>query len=267
MISVITPVFNGEEHIENCLKAVIDQNCASVEHIIMDGVSSDNTMAIVKRYAEKYPHIRWRSQADNGQSDAMNKGIDLAKGDVLSILNVDDFYEPNTLNRAAELFEGLAEPAFLAGNCNVWDSSGKLKYVNRPQKLGIAELLLGWQYNPHPVNPVAYFYHKSLHDLCGKYDEAQHYAMDLDFILRAVQCANTSYVDETWGNYLFLEGTKTEQDKRDGTAKERYNSVLSKYRKELSPLLSLKVVMLKLLVVYPVELRRAFRRARRAVGI
>jgi len=196
----------------------------------------------------------------------MNKGISLARGDVLSILNVDDFYEPNTLNRAAFLFENLADPTFLVGNCNVWDSCGKLKYVNRPSKLGIADLLLGWQFNPHPVNPVAYFYHKSLHDLCGKYDEEHHYTMDLDFILKAVQSANTMHVDETWGNYLYLEGTKTERDKAAGTAKARYQAVLKKHRQGLSLMMRLKVLTLEMFVVYPVEFRKVIRRARRVVG-
>jgi len=266
VISVITPVFNGEEHIETCLESVIAQRCNNVEHIIMDGQSSDNTMDIVKRYAEKYVHIRWQSQPDEGQSDAMNKGIDLALGDVLSILNVDDYYEPNTLNRVSALFETFTEPTFLVGNCNIWDSRGNLKSVNRPKKLGIADLLLGWQINPHPVNPAAYFYHKSLHDLCGEYDKDQHFTMDLDFILKVVQTAKTVYVDEIWGNYLFLEGTKTERDKREGTSNARYNAVLENHRQALGLASKLKILLLELFVVAPIELRKVIRRSRRAKG-
>ena len=99
MISVITPVYNGESFIESCIKIVIEQNCGDVEHIIVDGGSQDGTVTIIKQYAEKYPHIRWISEADQGQSDAMNKGLDMAKGNIISFLNVDDYYEPLVLNK------------------------------------------------------------------------------------------------------------------------------------------------------------------------
>ena len=64
MISIITPVYNGEKFIESCMKVVINQNCLDVEHIIMDGGSKDGTVDIIKQYAEKYPHIRWVSEKD-----------------------------------------------------------------------------------------------------------------------------------------------------------------------------------------------------------
>ena len=78
---------------------MIEQNCGDVEHIIIDGGSQDGTVTIIKQYAEKYPHIRWISEADQGQSDAMNKGLDMAKGNIISFLNVDDYYEPLVLNK------------------------------------------------------------------------------------------------------------------------------------------------------------------------
>lgn len=119
MISIVTPVYNGEAFIESCIKVAIAQNCSDIEHIIVDGGSSDRTVEIIKNYARNYPHIRWISEKDKGQSDAMNKGISMAKGDILAILNVDDFYEPNVLNRIVEIFKTLPEPSLLVGNCNI----------------------------------------------------------------------------------------------------------------------------------------------------
>lgn len=75
MLSIITPVFNGKRFIEFCIKNVSEQNCPDAEHIIVDGGSTDGTVEIVKSYADKYPHIRWISKKDRGQSDAMNKGM------------------------------------------------------------------------------------------------------------------------------------------------------------------------------------------------
>ena len=67
MISIITPVYNGEPFIESCIKVVIDQAYPDVEHIIVDGGSTDRTVEIIKQYAQEYPHIRWISEKDKGQ--------------------------------------------------------------------------------------------------------------------------------------------------------------------------------------------------------
>ncbi|BAY48380.1 family 2 glycosyl transferase [Scytonema sp. HK-05] len=233
MISVITPVYNGERFIESCIKVVIDQNCPDVEHIIVDGGSTDGTVKIVKQYAEKYPHIRWISEKDKGQSDAMNKGIAMANGEVLAILNVDDYYEPNVLKRISEIFKTLPEPSLLVGNCNTWDDEDNLLSVNKPAKMKLADLLLGWSINQFPANPSAYFYHTSLHQKIGLYKVGEHYAMDLDFILRAVQVANVRYVDETWGNFRYHQSSKTFQSNARGEANSVMKSIMTAYRKDL----------------------------------
>lgn len=242
MISVITPVMNGERYIESCLNTVIEQDCSDMEHIIIDGVSRDKTLSIVKEYADRYPHIRWVSEKDNGQSNAMNKGIAMARGEIIAILNVDDYYEPHTLNRIQEIVKTLREPGMVVGNCKVWDAEGKLLYVNKPSKLKITDLLMGWSINPHPVNPSAYFYHKSLHKIVGPYDEKHHYVMDLDFILKAVKVSTVKYFNETWGNYRFLEGTKTFVDKQTGKTGDRAKKLLINHRNKLPVLLQWRVV-------------------------
>jgi glycosyltransferase involved in cell wall biosynthesis len=233
MISIITPVYNGDRFIEACLNVVINQHCPDVEHLIIDGGSTDHTVAILQKYAAQYPHIRWISEPDRGQSDAMNKGIALAKGEILGILNVDDYYEPNVLNRILTCFQTLPEPGLLVGNCRTIDSQGRSLHVNRPQKLHITDLLLGTSIHPHPVNPSAYFYHTSLHQRMGLYKVEEHFAMDLDFLLRAVQVAHVHYVDEIWGNYRYIEGTKTFEDQAQGTSDDRAQQLFQTYKQAL----------------------------------
>jgi glycosyltransferase involved in cell wall biosynthesis len=246
MISIITPVLNGERHIGICIESVLKQNYSPIEHLIIDGKSTDGTMAIVKKYAAKYGHIRWISEKDHGQSNAMNKGIGLAKGQIIGILNIDDYYQPGVLNRISNIFKTLPGASLLVGNCNVWNSSGELLYVNRPRRLKVEDLLMGWRVNPHPVNPSAYFYHKSLHDIVGPYDENEHFALDVDFLLKAVRFAHVKYVDELWGNYCFLPGTKTETDQRRGTNVDRINDLFLKHRKGLPILKQFKVILMQL---------------------
>src|ERR1700752_5261433 len=153
-ISVITPVYNGERFIESCLRSVVEQNCPDVEHIIMDGGSKDRTLEIVKEYADRYPHIRWVSEKDKGQSDAMNKGLRLARGSLLGFLNGDDFYEPGALTAAREILETLPEPSILIGNCNVIDDNGKLLWLNKPHTR-YYQLLQVWRFKM-PNNPSSY---------------------------------------------------------------------------------------------------------------
>lgn len=243
MISIITPVYNGERFIESCIKAVIDQNCPNVEHIIVDGGSSDRTIEIIQEYAQKYPHICWISEKDRGQSDAMNKGINLAQGEIVGFLNVDDFYEPNVLNRVLEIFKTLPEPSFLAGNCKVIGESGELIEFNQPAKLSLYDLLMYPDRNPYPYNPAAYFYHASLHQRVGYYNVDDHYSMDLDFILRAVRVANLCYVDETWGNHRRLEGTKTFEDLKAGKTNQRIIKLYRYYRRYLPLSAQLKLFL------------------------
>ncbi|ACK65222.1 glycosyl transferase family 2 [Rippkaea orientalis PCC 8801] len=244
MISIITPVYNGEKFIESCIKVVLEQNCTDIEHIIIDGGSKDSTVEIIKQYAAKYSHIRWISEQDQGQSDALNKGIIMAKGEILGLLNVDDFYEPNVLNKVSKMFSTLPQPTLVVANCNIWDNEGNLKQINKPNKLKITDLLLGWTFAPPPVNPSAYFYHKSLHDKIGLYDINEHYAMDIDFLLRAVQAAHVKYIDEIWGNFRYLENTKSYQDFQRNQAIDRYNRMLDTYRKKLSATLQIYLAIL-----------------------
>ncbi len=231
-VSVITPVFNGVRFMEFCIRNVIDQNCADVEHIIVDGGSTDGSVEIIRRYAENYPHIRWVSEKDRGQSDAMNKGVGMASGDMLGFLNVDDYYEPDALREAAEMFADLPEPALLVGNCNVWDDDGNLLFVSKPSKIGFLNLLLEKYMKAFPMNPSAYFYHKSLHEKIGPYDIEEHFGMDVHFIFKAVRAAHVKYVDRLWGNWRFLTGTKTFTDVESGQNSVRVTAIADYYRKQ-----------------------------------
>jgi len=241
MISVITPVYNGEQFIESCIKNMIEQNCSDMEHIIVDGGSSDRTVEIIKRYSDQYPHIRWISEKDQGQSDAMNKGIRMAKGEIIGMLNVDDFYEPDAINKAVELFQGLSKPSFLVGNCNILEKQDRIKFVNKPSNLNFIDLIS--LKNQFPLNPSAYFYHKELHQKIGYYPIDEHYMMDLDFILKAVRNANTKYVDELWGNHRQIEGTKTMSLMESGNHYNHLIDLLLKHRKQLPMHLRLLVII------------------------
>ena len=237
-ITVITPVLNGRGYIESCILNVVDQRCGSVEHLIIDGGSTDGTLDVITKYAKYCSHINFISEKDRGQSDAMNKGLGLAKGSVIGYLNVDDYYQPGVLNRVLDLFRGLPGYSMVVGNCLVWDGNGKLLYVNKPLRLQFKDLLSG---KPYPVNPSSYFYHKRIHAIIGVYDINDNYSMDLDFLLRAVRVSNVIYVDENLGNFVFHKGTKTFRD--SDYSFSRVENLVIKYRDRLDLLSRLQVIL------------------------
>ena len=230
MLSIITPCFNSEKYIEACIKNVISQNYSEVEHIIVDGASTDNTVNIIKEYAEKHPHIRWVSEKDKGQSDAMNKGIEMAKYDIISFLNVDDYYEPNVFSRVMPMFKNLPPDSFVVGNCNLWDSKGKLIGINKPDKTTLYDILIWRRF---PANPSAYFYHKSIHDKIGGY-KLVNKNMDLYFILETVQVANIKYIDELFGNFCIVENSKTDEALDNDTMYQEVREIMLKYKHKLT---------------------------------
>jgi glycosyltransferase involved in cell wall biosynthesis len=237
MISIITPVYNGQRFIESCIVNVIEQRCPEAEHVIVDGGSTDGTIQIIRSYAEEYRHIRWISEVDQGQSDAMNKGISMSKGRIVGVLNVDDYYEPNVLNRVLAIFQSLPEPSLVVGNCNIWAENEVLFGIDKSSKLRFEDLLQPT--NSYPVNPSAYFYHKSLHENIGLYKLDEHYMMDIDFLLRAVQVAHVTKIHETWGNFRLIPGTKTFSDKM---SEVRFNRILNDYRRKLPLIMRIKIL-------------------------
>lgn len=100
-ISIITPSYNQGHFIEDAIKSVLYQGYPSFEHIIIDGGSDDNTLDILR----KYPHLKWISEKDEGQSDALNKGFMMSSGAIIGWLNADDFYLENVFNSVVTNFE------------------------------------------------------------------------------------------------------------------------------------------------------------------
>ena len=215
-LSVITPVFNGEKFIAGCIESVVAQNCFGVEHIVVNDGSTDRTIEILQEKAQAHPHLRFVSQPNRGQSDAMNNGIALARAEYISFLNVDDFYEPGALRRVVDIIKNLPCPRFIVGDLNVLTTGDELFYVNRPT-FKFENMMVDPETWPHPHNPAAYFYPKKLHDIVGPYNVEEHQGMDLEFILAAAQAIEPLYIDVVLGNWRFIPGTKTFNNHMNGS--------------------------------------------------
>jgi len=229
LLSIITPVYNNVAYIAKAIENYLSQACADSELIIVDGGSTDATIDVIKAYANIHSSITWISEQDQGQSDAMNKGIKLAKGKYISFLNVDDYYSDGCLNEVCQILKQNPEINYLVGDCNVWDQLGKLIYVNRPSKIKKWHVYSGFHFS---VNPSAYFYQKSLHDKVGLYPLENHFNMDLEMILRFCRVTNFDYYPKIWGNFRMLPNAKTFEDQDTNQLEVRKQLLLKRHQKK-----------------------------------
>jgi glycosyltransferase involved in cell wall biosynthesis len=232
VLTIITPCFNSERFIAHCVEKLAAQiGTLPVEHLIMDGASRDRTLEILAGYQARFPHLRVVSEPDKGQSDAMNKGITLAKYRTISFLNVDDFMEPSTVADVIARLKNAPDLHFLVGNCNLRSLDGKILAVNRPHQVAFERLMLESPLFPFPSNPSAYFYDRRLHELVGPYDVSLRYTMDLEFILRMSRVAKVRYVDAVWGNFVLHEDCKTASNGNSGQVEMA--TFMQRFRAEL----------------------------------
>ncbi len=179
-VSIITATYNSEATIAHCLASVKNQTYQNIEHIIIDGGSTDHTLAIIKQNEFLGELI---SEKDNGIYDAMNKGIDLATGDIIGILNSDDLYASDTIiQQLVDLFE-TSNAAAIYGDLEYVDSI-EISLVKRKWIAGSCskkEFLYGWM-PPHPT----FFVKAELYRQYGKFNLNVYTAADYELMLRFI---------------------------------------------------------------------------------
>ncbi len=180
-ITVITPSYNQGKYIEICLRSVLDQGYPNLEYIVIDGDSKDESVAIIRRYADRLSF--WVSEPDLGQSDAINKGFQRATGDLIAWLNSDDFYFPGALKAVAETFRQQPGAPFYFGDGWRVDAGGKPKQEFFPG----GKLIFNRQALIHGLNfilqPSTFIYRPAL-ERTGFLDPNLHYGLDTDLWIR-----------------------------------------------------------------------------------
>lgn len=190
---MITPSLNARATVEQTLRSVRTQDYPHVEHVVIDGGSTDGTVEILER-AEG---ITFVSERDGGLSDAMNKGIAQAKGDVIGWLNADDCYLPGALARVAREFRANPDALWATGRCVIIDRGGR--EIRRPVRM-YKNLLLRhyrhWLYlTQNFISAPATFVHRRGYELAGPYDERFKISMDYDLFLRLAALGDPIVID------------------------------------------------------------------------
>jgi len=127
LVSIITPVLNGIKFLEACLQSLLNQSYPNIEHIFVDGGSTDGTLDMLLSYQSKYPdRIRFISEPDKGAGEASYKGWTMAKGEIIGWLGSDDLYEPDTAQTVVEFFRANPDACFVFGGCDIINKKGEL---------------------------------------------------------------------------------------------------------------------------------------------
>lgn len=177
-ISVITPTYNSEKTLRETIESVRAQQDATIEHIIMDGGSTDQTSTIVA----EYDHLIWRSEPDEGHYDAMNKGIALATGEIVAVLNSDDTYCPGALAAISKAFQTHTDWDGLFGDLIVMDGESREIYHRKEARYDYDVLRFGWGYVIHPT----FFLRKPVFEKLGGFNHKRFLnCADFDLIIRA----------------------------------------------------------------------------------
>lgn len=190
-ISIITVVWNNEKTIKNCVDSILSQSYADIEHIIIDGKSTDKTVELVKTYGDKIS--KFISEKDNGIYDAMNKGISMATGDVIGILNSDDFYtDEKVIEIIANEFKNKNIDATFSDLDYVsFEDEKKITRKWRSSSYFNSAFEKGW----HPAHPT-FFVKKEIYNKYGLFDLNFDISADFEIMLRFIEKhrIKTSYI-------------------------------------------------------------------------
>lgn len=219
-ISIVMPSYNQVHYIERSILSVLNQNYPNLQFIIMDGGSTDGTLDVIRRY-EKY--LLWRSEPDNGQSDAINKALVLADGELVGWQNSDDVYFPGVFYRMHEMSQKYPQAVFYSGTVVIIDSFDSVTYVSKFTRPSMLRLL----YEGFVCSSQGVFWRREVQSKAGLYDACIHHVMDIDFWLRVLTHGHAEFTPEILGGWRVYEGTKTSVGGWRGTAE--VSSIRKKY--------------------------------------
>ena len=182
LISIITVCYNSKKYICSAIESVLAQTYPNIEYIVIDGASKDNTIDVIKKYEPKFNgRMKWVSEPDKGIYDAMNKGILMATGEIIGILNSDDFYIDNSvIADIVSVFESKKTDSVFADIYCVDDQdTQKITRIGTYKNLKRIDFYLGWL----PGHP-GFFVKKEIYDKYGLFDLSYKLAADYDLLLR-----------------------------------------------------------------------------------
>lgn len=220
LLSVVTPSFGQAKYIRRTLDSVlVRQDYENIEHIVVDGLSTDGTLEILKEYQSRFPDkMQFMYEKDSGQSDAINKGFRQVKGDIVGWINSDDYYEDNIFTFVMDFFEKNPDVDMIYGGCNRVDAEdrflGAFEDCYGFHKCGIRDYRV---FSYHTLMNVysglipqqSVFLRRRVFDKVGYLDDSYHFTMDYEFWLRIGRQCRIIRVDRVLANFRTHGEAKT----------------------------------------------------------
>ncbi|HEY3312576.1 MAG TPA: glycosyltransferase family 2 protein [Anaerolineales bacterium] len=207
-ISIITPTLNQADLIPFTIDSVLGQGYPNMEYIIIDGGSTDGTVEILKKYHDL---VKWISEKDKGQSDAINKGLKIASGDILAFLNSDDIYESGALEKVGKFFAEHPQAKWVTGKCYIIDRLGRrirpliTFYKNIWLYLHVSRALFVLNYISQPAT----FWRKEITKQIGYFNESLFYTLDYEYWLNMEKVSKLYFLNSYLASFRCYADSKS----------------------------------------------------------
>ncbi len=204
LVSIITPSFNQGKYLERTIQSVLNQDYPNIEYFILDGGSVDQSVQIIKKYSDRLSG--WVSQKDKGQTDAINRGFSLAKGEIFAWINSDDTLEPHAVSDAVSFLKANPSIGLVYGDCNFMNTEDKIIGKFDARQTDLKKLQRGYVHIPQQAS----FFRAGLWKKVEPLDDSFYFAMDYDLWVRLAKITKIQYFPgHTWGNFRLHADMKT----------------------------------------------------------
>jgi glycosyltransferase involved in cell wall biosynthesis len=202
-VSLVTPSYNAQPYLRAAIESVLGQDYPHIEYLVMDGGSTDGTVALLKEYGDR---VRWVSERDGGQADAIARGFEQTSGAILGWLNADDVLKPGAVRRVVETFRAHPETALIYGHADFIDAGGAVIGPCTVVEPYSRHRLL--HYGDYIIQPAALFTRQA-YEAVGGLDKSLHWAMDWDLWIRLSQRYEILHIESELASYRWLGSNKT----------------------------------------------------------
>jgi len=187
----VTPSYNQAKYIEQTIRSVVEQDYLHVEYLVVDGLSTDGSVNIIKKYADKLTW--WVSEKDAGQGDAINKGFAGAKGNIVAWLNSDDYYLPGTISAVVKIFEENPDVVMVYGDMLAVDERGQTINTLNYKQLSLQDLLCF-----QIIGQPSVFFRREVLEQTSGLDTTFHFLLDHHLWIRFAHAGQILHVPQIW---------------------------------------------------------------------
>jgi glycosyltransferase involved in cell wall biosynthesis len=203
LVTIVTPSYNQAAYLEETIQSVLNQDYKNIQYIIVDGASTDGSVDLIKRHKNKI--VEWISENDRGQTDAINKGFSLAKGEIIGWLNSDDTLFPHAVSEAVRFLIDNPAVGLIYGDANFISGDSEVIGKFPAAQTTLKKLRRGYVHIPQQAS----FFWKSLWDQVGPLDPSFYFAMDYDLWVRLASISEIKYLPRLWANFRLHMDAKT----------------------------------------------------------